>query len=118
MKRIIELNLILGVWLILAPFVLSYATGHSLALSNDVGVGVLLVACSFWILAASTVSLGVIAFEGICGIWLFVAPFVLSERAMLHTLANDVVVGALVLLISLADAWMVSRREHHATSRG
>jgi hypothetical protein len=113
MKRIIEINLILGIWLIAAPFVLAYATGHIPAVSNDVAIGVLLVACSLWILAATVTPLPAVVFQGLCGAWLIAAPFALHERTLTHALANNVVVGAIVLLASLTEAWMATRRVHH-----
>jgi len=113
MKRIIELNLILGVWLILSPFVLAYATGHVPAMSNDIGVGVVLVVCSAWIMTVgATAPLGAVAIEALCGLWLIAAPFALRERALTHALANNVIVGAIVLVVSLGEAWMLTGRPH------
>jgi len=113
MKRIIEINLILGIWLIASPFVLAYAAGHAPAVSNDIVIGVLLVACSLWIVATPVTPYSAVAFEGLCGVWLIAAPFALRERALAHAVANNVIVGAVVLLASLTETWMI-RRLHHA----
>jgi hypothetical protein len=114
MKRIIEINLILGVWLIVAPFVLAYSTGHVAAASNDVVLGLLLVGGSLWLLAERSGYLAVTAFETACGVWLMLAPFVLHGRAAPHVLANNVAIGAIVLIVSLSEAWMLMHRPRRA----
>ena len=114
MKRLIGVNLILGVWLMVAPFALRYATGHTSASSNDVVIGLVLVGCSLWILTSATTPLGALALESLCGAWLFLAPLALQKRAVSDALANNAVVGAIVLLISLGEIWAQSGRHHAA----
>jgi hypothetical protein len=114
MKRINTINLILGVWLIVAPFLLAYSRSHVVAASNDIGLGFLLVAGSFWMLAEKTGQFGVTAFETACGAWLMLVPFVLHGGATPHILINDIIVGAIVLLVSFTEAWMLAYRPPHA----
>lgn len=112
MKRIIEVNLVLGAWLILSPYILAFATGHSVAVSNDVAIGVLVLGCSLWAIAPAAPRLYLAACEGFCGAWLLVAPFALHERRLMHASANNMVVGAVVLLVSLGETWMLAGRSH------
>lgn len=114
MKRINEINLILGVWLIVAPFVLAYSRFHVVAASNDIVLGCLLVAGSFWMLAGNTGQFGVTTFEAFCGAWLILVPFVLHGGATPRMLVNDIVVGVIVLLVSFTEAWMLAYRPRHA----
>lgn len=114
MKRIVDTNLIFGGWLIVAPFLLGYSRGHVAALSNDIALGLLLVAGSLWVLTEGTADFGVTTFETACGAWLILAPFVFHLRATPHVLINDVAVGAMVMIVSLTDAWMRGHRPQHA----
>jgi hypothetical protein len=57
LKHIVQINIILGIWLIMAPFLMGYAM-LTVELANDVALGVLLIGCSWWILAASTGQVG------------------------------------------------------------
>ena len=88
-------------------------TGHVVALSNDLAVGLLLIVCSAGTLTVPTTPMGVVAFEAACGLWLIAAPFAFHERAMVHAMTNEIVVGACVLLASLSDAWIAAGRRHH-----
>ena len=51
MKRVTYINLILGVWLLAAPAVFGAFTTNRIAATNDLAVGVLLIATSWWIVA-------------------------------------------------------------------
>ena len=109
MKRVIWINLVLGVWLIIAPFVLGYSGSSTVAIANDGILGVLLVACSWWIGAAMAAQVSVSGFQILCGIWLIIAPFVLRYRELPLATVNDVAVGIVVLLVSLIVTWTITR---------
>jgi hypothetical protein len=59
--------MILGVWLIVAPFMLGYSTGQVILMSNDAMLGFLLIASSLWVLVERANQVGVSAFEFACG---------------------------------------------------
>jgi len=109
MKRVSWINLILGIWLILAPFVLG-SLGLRATVGNDMILGILLIASSWWILAAMTQAVGVSWFQMLCGIWLVIAPFVLRYRDVSHALANDVVVGVIVFVVGLLESQALEHR--------
>ena len=99
MKRVIWINLVLGVWLIVSPFVIGYfasSASSTVTIANDGILGVLLVACSWWIAAAMAAKLGVSGFQALCGIWLIIAPFVLRYAELSRATRNDMVVGIAV----------------------
>lgn len=88
-------NLILGLWLIAAPFVLNYAP--SVARGNDVVMGIIIATLAavrvFGAYRAAWVSwLNVLA-----GIWMIIAPFALGYSGFAHPTWNDIIVGALVV---------------------
>lgn len=100
------INIVLGVWLMIAPAILGYS-GLAVAAWNDVIVGVLIV-----ILAGIRVGMparyaGLSWLNFVFGIWLVVAPFILGYLAPapvpgVGTTAmwNDIIVGILVLLFA------------------
>ncbi|MFW6060073.1 MAG: SPW repeat protein [Phycisphaeraceae bacterium] len=94
-------NIILGIWLIIAPFVLTYELPR--AVWNDVIVGFLVVIFAGSRLAAlrhtwlSWVNV-------VLGLWLIAAPFVLGYFEP-EAIWNDVILGIVVLILA---AWSAS----------
>jgi hypothetical protein len=109
MKRVSWVNLILGIWLVISQYVLG-STGAVATVANDIILGILLIATSWWILAATTEVLGVSWFQMLCGVWLVIAPFVLSYHAMTQALANDVVIGVIVFIVGLLESQPLAHR--------
>jgi hypothetical protein len=101
MKRISWINLILGIWLVISPLLVGYSTSHIPA-GNNVILGLLLIASSWWILASDTIEVG--WFQILCGIWLIIAPFVLGYHALTSAMANDVIVGIIALIVGGIEA--------------
>jgi hypothetical protein len=98
------ISLALGIWLLAAPFALgTFPDNDRLPLTNDLALGVLLVASSWWILAASAVPAIAAWFQMVCGAWFIVAPFALRYRTPSHAVADDVAVGIVVLVVSALE---------------
>lgn len=94
------LNIILGAWLIIAPFVLAFSDMVALWDSIIVGAVVLILA---WIRMANPMSApGISWVNAILGIWLIVAPFVLGFTAMAGSMWNNIIVGVVVAVLG---AW-------------
>jgi hypothetical protein len=90
------LNIVAGIWLIIAPFVLGYFNGT--ARTNDIWLGIIVGVLAIIHLASRAVWsswLNVIA-----GIWLIIAPFVLQYPGV-TALWNDVILGILVAAFAL-----------------
>ncbi len=106
-KWISILNLLLGIWLILAPAVLGYMNIGQ-AVWNQRVIGSAIVVVSLIRLAVPDRYHGLSWLNFVFGGWLIVAPFVLeyTQRGALRgpglTFANDLVVGILVLAVA---AW-------------
>lgn len=106
------INVIAGLWLILAPFVLSYTNAAQKTNSIWLGiiVGVLALIRAFTPASSGTVWLSWINI--IAGIWLIVSPFVLGAASSM-ALWNNIIIGAIVLL----DAIWNSAAGGNAASR-
>jgi hypothetical protein len=108
MKRITWINLILGIWLIIAPFVIGYAAVSGVAVGEDVILGILLVLFSWWILAAEFPPVGTAWFQVFCGIWLIVAPFVLAYQGLPRATGNDITAGIIAIVVGLIESRAVA----------
>ena len=109
MKRVTYINLVLGIWLIVAPVVFGSFAASRIAAANDMALGVLLVASSWWIAAAKRAQVPVSAFRLLCGVWLIIGPFLLRYRGFSPMALNDLIVGALVVIVSVFETWTLWR---------
>ena len=100
MKNISWVNVLLGVWLVIAPFALSTVIPDGRWTANDVLLGVLLVAASWAIVTMVAPPTGIAWFEVLCGVWLVVAPFVLHYSGGRIKLGNDVISGIIAIVIA------------------
>ncbi len=100
MKNISWINVLLGVWLVIAPFALNTVVPDGAWTANDIILGVLLIAASWAIVAMAAPSSGIAWFEVLCGIWLLVAPFILHYSAGRVKLGNDVISGIIAIVIA------------------
>jgi len=91
-------TLILGIWLILAPFILGYV--DSAAITNDVIIGIILAGIALVRLFSSFRPFWLSWVNIVLGFWLIIAPFVLG-----YTLAasqwNDIIVGILIVALGV-----------------
>lgn len=109
MKRFLWVNIVLGLWLLAAPFVLGYSASSVAALTNDVVLGILVIGGAWWVIAGLTGGFAAALFEALCGLWLLIAPFVLNISHLPGTLFNEMVVGVIVLVVGLVEAWALVR---------
>jgi hypothetical protein len=99
MKNITWINVVLGIWLVIAPFALASVGRPSAWTANDVVLGVLLIGFSWWMVAAAAPRPAAAWFEVLCGIWLIAAPFVLRYGVTSHR-SNDVISGVIALIVA------------------
>ena len=74
------INIVAGLWLIIAPFVLGYE-GIQAALWNDVLVGIIVAAFAVARVARPLMNPSLSWLNALLGLWLIVAPFVLATAA-------------------------------------
>jgi hypothetical protein len=103
----IGFNIVLGLWLLVSPFAFGYDS-VSPAMWNDIILGLLVMGCS-WCATAETPGQ---VFFAVCdmlfGIWLLIAPMLLSYR--LGAYGNEAFIGALLVVISAIETWHIMHR--------
>ena len=106
------INVVAGLWLIAAPFLLHYR--GSASITNDIIFGVIIGVTSLIIVFSPVHILWLSWINTLTGIWLILAPFVLNYPLQTARL-NDIVVG---IIVAVAGIWSSSEstvhRERHA----
>ena len=106
------INVLLGLWLIIAPWVLGYS-GQDNAVWNQVVVGAAIALIALARIAARESWAPVSWVNIILGGWLIVAPFVLAYNETgnrMNIYWNDILVGAAVLILALVSTAGTARR--------
>lgn len=100
---------VLGVWLVVAPFILAY--GHKGATANELVVGILLAALA-WVRLRSPVDAWATWTSGVLGLWLVFSPFIFGY---VHpaTYWNQLGVGILIVIAALASVGDSIRHHSH-----
>lgn len=96
-------NLLAGIWLIIAPFLLGYSDQAS-PLWNDIIVGVLIAAMAGARVAGAFRAPSLSWVNVILGGWLIIAPFLLGYSDDANPLWNDIIVGIVVVLFGIWSA--------------
>jgi hypothetical protein len=101
MKTFSWVNFILGLWLIVAPFVLLYR-GISAALWDNIIVGIIIAVLAGWrALGKESVRMTVTSWVvALLGLWTIIAPFVLHYAGNASAMWNGVVVGIAVAILA------------------
>ena len=103
-----SINILLGLWLMIAPFVLNYAN-LGVGQTNDIMVG-MIVAVVAAIRSYSEVGQPGWNWINICaGIWLVFAPFVLGYSSNATPLWNDIVLGTIITILAWTSATVTNR---------
>lgn len=99
----------LGVWEVLAPFILGYFT-TSAALWNAIIIGIALVVLAA-LAALSRAETTVKALEwisAVLGVWLIIAPFIVHYSDVAAAKWNDIVVGVGVTVLAVWAALAIT----------
>jgi hypothetical protein len=91
-------NALLGVWLIVSPWLLRYSAERT-AMADGVIVGVLLIAASLG--AIYTLKAWEEWSEAILGLWMIVSPWLLKFSSVHVARNNAVITGIIVLVLAL-----------------
>jgi SPW repeat-containing protein len=112
--------LVLGILLVVAPWIFGTATTQALIAWNAGIVGVALVASTLWTFAQASVSAtewGYIAWlQLILGAWLIIAPWLLGFAAITTAAWTAWIIGILVVVISVWKLLEVRRQRTQATT--
>jgi hypothetical protein len=99
------LNVIAGLWLIISPWVLGFASYDGRMAGNDVifGIIVAVLAAIRAYRAQGTQWLSWI--NVIIGIWLFISAFVFATANLAVPFWNNVILGVIVAVLGIISAW-------------
>ncbi len=105
MKTAKNLNWVIalaGIWEVIAPFVLSY-TKVSSAMWDAIIIGIVLVILGVWAALANSPGTvkGLSWVNAILGLWLIIAPFILSYSSTASAMWNDIIVGVIVVILGV-----------------
>lgn len=92
------INVLAGIWLIIAPFVLGYAT--TTPKTNDIWLGIIVGIIALIRIFTPLKSAWLSWLNIIAGVWLIIAPFVLNY-ATTTPRWNDVILGIIVIALSI-----------------
>lgn len=96
--------LLLGIWLFISPWAMGYVEGYSNAAWSAWIVGVAIAA--FAVAEIYKMQLWEEWVTLLLGVWTLVSPWVLAFTSHRQAMGNDVVVGALVVVLAL---WALAR---------
>jgi hypothetical protein len=109
------INVILGIWLIVSPWVLGFTASGPDATWNSVILGIAVLILAY--LGATTDSAVPCWWNIVLGIWLVISPYVLrfngTPRAEPNTMAFGVIIGILALVAGLAKMPPTTSRAVH-----
>jgi SPW repeat len=94
------LNVIAGIWLIIAPFVLGYGGGDPYW--NDIVFGAITGLIALARVAGAYRASWLSWLNALIGVWIFVSAFWLDATSTAQT--NDIVLGAIVFVLAIASA--------------
>ena len=96
-------DMVLGVWLVVSPWVLGFSDSDPVATRNALIVGIAIAALSaITFLAYSVIEEWV---DVILGLWLIASPWILSGTGNGAVVADFAIVGALVAGLSGYEIW-------------
>ncbi len=97
---------------IVAPFVIGFDQVKA-AVWNHIFIGLILMIVGAWAALTSNVRTAKTMdwIAAAAGAWLIVASFILRNPAIAAGLVNDVLVGAIVIVLSITSGLLLRRRE-------
>jgi hypothetical protein len=110
MMNVVWVDVVLGLWLIASPWVLSNSLSQQIVVAEDFLPGIVLIATSLWILAIKLATLRVSWLQALSGLWLIVGSFVFVFMRLPHAALNVLIVGVVVLAVYLEAMWTQTRR--------
>lgn len=100
-KTLSWLVVVLGVWEVLAPFILGYSSTAS-ALWDAIILGVALIVLAGWAaLSNQGATVKALAWINVVlGVWLIIAPFIIRYNTVAAAMWNDIIVGIVVVVLA------------------
>lgn len=102
-------SLLLGIWLVIAPFILSY--GHTAATVNEFIIGLVIAALSFIRLRSPVDTWASWAIAGL-GLWLVLSPFIFGYTKV-ATYWNELLFGIALIVAMISGLGQAIRHHSH-----
>jgi hypothetical protein len=100
------LNILLGLWVVISPFVLTFAQ-NSVAMWNNVATGGAIALLALMRLGSPQA--GASWMNIALGVWLIISPFVLGFTGMGVAMWNNVILGIIVALVAMGSSTVPNR---------
>jgi len=101
-------NVVIGIWLIIAPFLIGFA--HGVAMQNSVIVGIIVLIAALYTISVKSASFGASWLNLIVGVWLMISPWVLRFSTTARpAVTSSVVCGILVLIFAWIRVGLTKR---------
>ena len=104
------LNVLAGIWEVLAPFILGYAA-YATPTTNAIIVGLIVTVLAAVRFLGAYRAAWMSWVNAILGVWLIVAPFILGYAGTPRT--NDIIVGIIIAVLGTWSA-LASSKAYHA----
>jgi SPW repeat len=106
-------SVVLGIWLLIAPFVVGYHMVSAAAATEDVVMGILILGFALWTALAVAPPAGMGWAVFLFGVWVAAAPFAVGYQTVsTSAMVNDLIVGALTLLMGAIRAVSLAPAHH------
>lgn len=99
------INMLLGAWLIVSPYILSYSSTTAKWNQTIFGVVILLLAVARYIMPRLELASWL---AGLAGIWMIIAPFILNYSTAV-AYWNEVLVGIVVAMVAFWNTTIHTR---------
>lgn len=96
------MNVVLGLWTIVSPFVLAFSQ-YAVPMWNNIATGGAVVLCALFRLSNRHRQTGWSWINVILGAWLIISPFVLGFATMTTPLWNNIIIGALTVIVAASS---------------
>ena len=114
-KLVSGTNIVAGLWLLVAAFVLGYA-GIAAALWNEILVGAAIAVLAWLRVSNPERMTGLSWTNAVLGVWLIAAPFVLGYAATAAAMWNEVIIGLVVAALGTWSAIATNQATGEATA--
>jgi hypothetical protein len=110
-KSLSGLVALAGLWEVLSPFILGYSATLA-ALWNAIIAGVVLIILGVWTALNEEPGLDKTLewVNAVVGVWLVVSPFALGYSAVAAAVWNDIIVGAVVIVLAAWAATLLGKQ--------
>lgn len=112
-----EINVLLGVWLVISPWFHSAPPASASVTWNNVIVGILIMTCSAQRIFSPQKTVALSGVNILLGIWTVVSPWIYGYTTDAPRLGTNIIVGSLVIGLALwsgCTTYLDHRQHRHA----